>query len=86
MSEEKEIEYLNGCGGADMFEFIDLNSPIELEEKEMSEIKNNSTMKISTITKKKLEYYKKREGCKTFSDAVNLLLKVDELTRRLENE
>ena len=40
-----------------------------------------STMKISKVVKDKLENYKEREGCKTLSDAVNLLLKVDELTQ-----
>ena len=40
-----------------------------------------SSMKISKITKEKLEQYKDREGCKTLSDAVNLLLKVDELSQ-----
>ena len=49
----------------------------------MTDNKQNpmSTIKISIIVKKKLEQYKDREGCKTLSDAVNLLLKVDELTK-----
>ena len=41
-----------------------------------------STMKISEVVKKKLEKYKEREGCKTLSDAVNLLLKTEELTKK----
>ena len=40
-----------------------------------------SNMKISIVVKDKLEKYKIREGCKTLSDAVNLLLKVDEFTK-----
>ena len=45
-----------------------------------------SNMKISIVVKDKLEKYKVREGCKTLSDAVNLLLKVDELTKNKINK
>jgi len=41
-----------------------------------------SSMKISKIVKEKLEKYKEREGCKTLSEAVNLLLKEDELKKK----
>ena len=41
-----------------------------------------STMKISRIVKEKLEKYKEKEGCKTLSEAVNMLLKTEELTTK----
>lgn len=50
----------------------------------MSEHKKSlmSTMKISRIVKEKLEKYKEKEGCKTLSEAVNMLLKTEELTTK----
>lgn len=54
----------------------------------MNEKKTNlmSNMKISRVVKEKLEGYKNKEGCKTLSDAVNLLLKTEELTEKKEKD
>lgn len=53
----------------------------------MSKInKNVPTIKITEEVHEKLVKYKKEQGCKTFNEVINLLLKDSELMNHLKKE